>query len=189
MEQIRHTMQQMISVSDEEIRDFLSPCFVRAFKRQETISRPDTVPNEIYFINKGLVRVFVTDTQGTEHTVHFALENQFISDYSNFMQKQPSFYTLQALEDTEVVVLPRSAIDWGYKNLKEGDRMGRLIAEYYFIYQDNRIKNTYSRTPKQRYDSITDVFPNIHNRVPQHMIASYLGITSVHLSRLKKSTR
>ena len=65
--------------------------------------------------------------------------------------------------------------------------MGRLIAEYYFIYQDNRIQNNYFRTPKERYDNITQVFPNIHNRVPQHMIASYLGITSIHLSRLKKT--
>lgn len=64
--------------------------------------------------------------------------------------------------------------------------MGRLIAEWYFIYKDTRIKNLYALTPKERYDQITDVFPNIHNRVPQHMIASYLGITAVHLSRLKK---
>lgn len=102
------------------------------------------------------------------------------------MQKQPSLYSLQTLEETQVVVLPRSAIEWGYKNLMEGQKMGRLIAEFYFIYQDDRIKNTYARTPKQRYDNIEDVFPNIHNRVPQHMIASYLGITPVHLSRLKK---
>jgi hypothetical protein len=74
------------------------------------------------------------------------------------------------LEETEVVVLPRIAVEWGYKNLKEGQKMGRLIAEYYFIYQDDRIKNLYVRTPKQRYDSITKVFPSIHNRVPQHMI-------------------
>jgi hypothetical protein len=90
------------------------------------------------------------------------------------------------LEETQVVVLPRSIIEWGYNNLIEGQKMGRLIAEYYFIYQDSRIKNLYIRTPKQRYDSITEVFPNIHNRVPQHMIASYLGITPIHLSRLKK---
>jgi hypothetical protein len=86
-----------------------------------------------------------------------------------------------------VVVLPRPAIEWGYENLAEGQKMGRLIAEYYFIYQDERIKNMYIRTPKQRYDNITEVFPNIHNRAPQHMIASYLGVTPVHLSRLKKS--
>lgn len=179
----------MITVSEDELNDFLSQSITRTFKRQEIVSRPDVIPNEIFFINKGLIRVLITDNEGTEHTVHFALENQFISDYSNFMQKKPSFYTLQALEETQVVVLPRSAIEWGYKNLKEGDKMGRLIAEYYFIYQDNRIKNTYSRTPKQRYESITEVFPNIHNRVPQHMIASYLGITPVHLSRLKKASR
>ncbi len=186
MEQLKQVMQQMISISDEEIDSFLSRTIVKKFKKNAILSRPNDIPNEVYFISKGLLRVFVTDSAGVEHTVHFALENQFVSDYSNFMQKKPSFYTLQAIEETDVVVLTGSAIEWGYNHLKEGQKMGRLIAEFYFVYQDNRIKNMYVRTPKQRYDSITDVFPNIHNRVPQHMIASYLGIPPVHLSRLKK---
>ena len=187
MEQIRQVMKSMISISEEELNEFLSKAITKTFKRHEIISRPNAVPNEIYFINKGLIRVLITDNEGTEHTIHFALENQFIADYSHFIQKQPSLYSLQAVEETEVIVLPRSAIEWGYKHLREGQKMGRLIAEFYFIYQDDRIKNLYARTPKQRYDSITEVFPNIHNRVPQHMIASYLGITPVHLSRLKKA--
>jgi CRP-like cAMP-binding protein len=186
MEQIKEVMRRMIDVSDIELDKFLAQANTRTYKRQEIISRPNILPNEIYFIIKGITRVFVTDTEGNEHTIHFALENQFIADYSNFIQKQPSLYTLQALEETQVVILPRSAIEWGYNNLREGQKMGRLIAEYYFIYQDARIKNMYVRSPKQRYDSITEVFPNIHNRVPQHMIASYLGITPIHLSRLKK---
>jgi CRP-like cAMP-binding protein len=187
MEQIRQAMKQMIIVSEDELNAFLSQAFIKTFKRKEILSRPDAIPNEIFFINQGLIRVMITDNEGTEHTIHFALENQFIADYSNFIQKQPSLYSLQALEETQAVVLPRSAIEWGYKNLTEGQKMGRLIAEFYFIYQDDRIKNMFARTPKQRYDSITDVFPNIHNRVPQHMIASYLGMTPVHLSRLKKA--
>jgi CRP-like cAMP-binding protein len=187
MEQIRQAMKQMIQVSEDELNGFLSQAITKTFKRQELVSRPNVVPNEIFFINKGLIRVLITDNEGIEHTIHFALENQFIADYSHFIQKQPSIYSLQTLEETQAVVLPRSAIEWGYKNLADGQKMGRLIAEYYFIYQDDRIKNMYVRTPKQRYDSITDVFPNIHNRVPQHMIASYLGITPIHLSRLKKA--
>lgn len=187
MEQIRQVIKQMIDVSEDELKALLYQTFTKTFKRQETVSRPNSIPSEIFFINTGLIRIIITDNEGIEHTVHFALENQFIADYSNFMQKQLSPYALQATEETQVVVLPRSAIEWGYKNLKEGQKLGRLIAEYYFIYQDNRIKNLYARTPKQRYDSITDVFSNIHNRVPQHMIASYLGITPVHLSRLKKN--
>ncbi len=189
MEQLKEVIKQMIIISDDELNNFIGQTSLRTFKRKETVSQMNVIPNEIFFINQGIIRVLITDHEGTEHTIHFALENQFIVDYSNFIQKQPSFYTLQALEETQVVVLPRSVIEWGYINLKEGQKMGRLIAEYYYIYQDHRIKNTYSRTPKQRYDSITEVFPNIHNRVPQHMIASYLGISPVHLSRLKKSDR
>ena len=105
------------------------------------------------------------------------------------MLKRPSVYSLQALEDTSVIVMPRSIIEWGYQELREGDKLGRLIAEYYFFYQDTRIKNMFALTPKERYDSIAEVFPNIHNRVPQHMIASYLGITPVHLSRLKNQRK
>ena len=179
-------MRQMIEVSGPELNDFLCQTITKTFAKNEILSRPEVVPNEVFFINKGLIRVVISDRDGLDHTIHFALENQFIADYSNFIQKQPSLYSLQAIEETEVVVLPRPAIEWGYSHLRNGQKMGRLIAEFYFIYQDDRIKNLYSRTPRERYDGIAQVFPNIHNRVPQHMIASYLGITPVHLSRLKK---
>lgn len=187
MEQIKQVMRQMINVSEGELNDFLREAITKTFKRQELLSQPVSIPNEIFFINKGIIRVLITDNEGTEHTIHFALENQFIADYSNFIQQKPSLYSLQALEETHVVILPRASIESGYHHLIEGQKMGRLIAEYYFIYQDDRIKNNYVRTPKQRYDSINEVFPNIHNRAPQHMIASYLGISPIHLSRLKKS--
>lgn len=186
MEQIIQAIRNMINIPENELNEFLGSCFLRTYRRKEMLSQPLKVPDQIFFINSGIVRVVITDSKGAEHTIHFALEGQFIADYSCFMQRQPSFYSLEALEDSEVVVLPRSAIEWGYQNLTEGDKLGRLIAEFYFIYQDNRIKNQYIRTPKERYDSITEVFPDIHNRAPQHMIASYLGITPVHLSRLKK---
>ncbi|MCR9015572.1 Crp/Fnr family transcriptional regulator [Aquiflexum gelatinilyticum] len=187
MENLRQAMRQMIDISEQELEVFFGKIFSKTFKRQEILSAPGIVPDEIFFIVKGMVRVVVTDHAGTEHTVHFAMENQFIADYTSFLTNQDSIYTLQALEETTVVVLPREAVYWGYENLKEGQKMGRLIAEFYFVYQDTRVRNMYSRTSKERYDSISEVFPGIHNRVPQHMIASYLGITPVHLSRLKKA--
>lgn len=187
MEPIRQVIQQMIQVTEEELDNFLSQTTTNVFKRNELISHSETVPHDIFFLNKGLIRVLITDNQGAEHTVHFAMENQFIADYSNFILEQPAMYSLQAIEETEVVVLPRSAIEWGYTHMREGQKMGRLIAEFYFIYKDDRIKNMYLRTARERYENITEVFPLIHSRVPQHMIASYLGITPIHLSRLKKA--
>jgi CRP-like cAMP-binding protein len=186
MEQIRHAIKNLISISEDELNSLTSKFTSRTFKRNEITSLPNSILNEVYFVNTGLVRIIITDNKGKEHTLHFAMENQFIADYPSYLLKQPSIYTLQAVEETQVVVLSRSAIEWAYKNLKEGQKLGRLIAEFYFIFQDDRVKNLYVRSPKQRYDCITTLFPNIHNRVPQHMIASYLGISPVHLSRLKK---
>lgn len=187
MNAISQAIGKMISISEKELNHFLIQTTVRLFKPQEILNKPGKITNDIYFINKGILRTVISDREGIEHTIHFALENQFVSDYSSFMLKTPSMSTLQALEHTEVVVIPRTAVDWGYANLNEGQKLGRLIAEFYFIYQDNRIINQYARTPKERYDAITDIFPNIHNRVPQYMIASYLGISPIHLSRLKKA--
>lgn len=185
-ESIGQVIKQMIQISDQELNSFRNLTSQKTFKRQDIISLPGRIPNEIYFIYKGLIRVLITDNEGNEHTIHFALENQFIADYSKFIQQKPAVYTLQSLENTQVIVIPRKAIEWGYEHLNEGQKLGRLIAESYFIYQDSRIENIYSKSPKQRFDCIEEVFPNIQNRVPQHMIASYLGITPVHLSRLKR---
>ena len=89
------------------------------------------------------------------------------------------------MEDVEVIVMPRKAIEWGYENMEEGEKLGRLIAEYYFTYLDTRIQHLYILSPIERYNLMSEIFSKIHNRVPQHMIASYLGITPIHLSRIK----
>jgi CRP-like cAMP-binding protein len=179
-------MRQMIDISDEEASTFVTQCRFQTFHPKDFLGRQGEVCSEIFFILKGTTRSLIVDHTGEEHTIHFSLENQFICDYTSFMLQTPATNSIQAIEETETVVLPRKVIDWGYKNLSQGDKMGRLIAEYYFIYFDNRLKNQYLFTPARRYENISKVFPSIHNRVPQHMIASYLGVSPVHLSRLKK---
>lgn len=186
MDQIKTVVRAMISITDDELRGLLQNCFVAQFNPKQFLSHQDKQCNEIFFIVSGLTRSLIVDHRGEEHTIHFSLENQFVSEYTSFMLKQPASNSIQALEKTTVVVLPRQSIEWGYANLQQGDRLGRLIAEYYFVYFDNRLKNQYIYSAAQRYENISRVFPDIHNRVPQHMIASYLGISPVHLSRLKK---
>jgi len=189
MELLIAAIRNMISIADGELTNFLRPCFAKKFYAKEFLSKQGEISNEIFFITKGITRSTIIDHAGEEHTIHFSPEYQFVADYTSFMLRSPATNSLQAIEDTEVVVLPRQAIEWGYKHLSQGDKMGRLIAEYYFIYFDNRLKNQYVFTPALRYENISKVFPNIHNRVPQHMIASYLGVSPVHLSRLKKELR
>lgn len=189
MKSIEQAIRQMIVISETEMAAFTSLCKKKIFKKKEILSKDDRLINEVYFIEKGIIRVKIEDLEGKEHTTHFAIENQFIADYNSFLTGQKSRYQLQALEETTVIVLPKMAIEWGYSNLKEGQKMGRLIAEYYFTYLDTRIQHLYTLSPRERYDLMSEIFPNIHNRVPQHMIASYLGISPVHLSRIKKPAR
>ncbi|MEL7118149.1 MAG: Crp/Fnr family transcriptional regulator [Bacteroidota bacterium] len=186
MENFKTAIRQMISISDEEAEKFMSLCYYKKFKKKTLLSEDEKFIEEVYFVKKGIIRVKIDDNEGREHTTHFAVENQFIADYNAFLTGEKSSYQLQAMEDTEVIVLPKKAIEWGYEHLSEGQKLGRLIAEFYFIYLDTRIQHLYTLSPKQRYNLMNDIFPNIHNRVPQHMIASYLGITSVHLSRIKR---
>lgn len=186
MELLEKAVKQMISLTPAEADQFMAFCYRKAFKKKAILSDDDNFIDEVYFIEKGLLRVKITDLEGREHTVHFAMENQFIADYNAFITQKKSRYQLEAMEATEVIVLPRAATEWGYVNMKEGEKLGRLIAEYYFVYLDTRIQHQYTLSPIERYNLMNDIFPNIHNRVPQHMIASYLGITPIHLSRIKR---
>ena len=177
----------MIKISEEEAEKFMGLCYRKSFKKKYLLSDDDEYINEVYFIEQGILRVKIVDLEGKEHTTHFAIENQFIADYNAFLTQKKSRYQLEAMENTRVVVIPRTAIEWGYTNLREGEKLGRLIAEYYFIYLDTRIQHLYTLSPIERYRLMSEIFPNIHNRIPQHMIASYLGITPIHLSRIKKN--
>ena len=187
MKTLKNAIKEMINISEEEADSFMSFCYRKSFKKKSLLSDDDRFIDEVYFIEKGILRVKIVDLEGREHTSHFAIENQFIADYNAFLTQKKSRYQLEAMEDTDVIVLPRKAIEWGYENLTEGQKLGRLIAEYYFIYLDTRIQHLYTLSPIERYNLMSEIFPNIHNRVPQHMIASYLGITPIHLSRIKRN--
>ena len=186
METLHTAISEMINISQEEARSFMAKCYRRTFKKKELLSENYKIIDEVYFIEKGIIRVKIYDLNSTEHTIHFAIENQFIADYRAFLTREKSRYQLEALEQTEVIVLSKEAIEWGYQSLEEGEKLGRLIAEFYFTYLDTRIEHLYTLSPMERYELMNQIFPNIHNRVPQHMIASYLGITPIHLSRLKR---
>ena len=163
MEILKGTLSQLISISEDEAKDFIARCYCRKFKKKEILSEDYKIIDEVYFIEKGIIRVKIYDLNGTEHTIHFAIENQFIADYRAFLTREKSRYQLEALEPTEVIVLPKEAIEWGYKSLKEGQKLGRLIAEYYFTYLDRRIEHLYTLSPIQRYELMNQIFPNIHN--------------------------
>lgn len=148
-----------------------------------------SICKEVYFVNKGLLRIYFLDANGEERTFHFSIENTFAADYESLLKQLPSSYTIQAMEDTEVVIMSYEMLHSGYTILRNGEKLGRLLTEEYFFIFSDKIKAIYTQTPLERYNTLKTKFPSIFQRVPQHYIASYLNITPVHLSRLKKSDK
>lgn len=187
MEGLRRFVRSLVSATDDELDGFLSRCRTATYSRRAYLSRSGDRVDEVYYVHIGLVRMALVDAKGLERTHYFAYDGRIFGEYSSFIMGSPASSDLQALEKTEVVVIPSAAITWSHANMANGERLGRLIAEQYFVYKDMRLQGMLSLPPKVRYEQLTTVFPNVHARVPQHMIASYLGITPEYLSRLKKA--
>lgn len=184
---IHHVISSLIEINDEEWTFYSSMLREKEFKKKEIILVEGSICKEVFFVNKGLLRVFFVDNKGEEKTFHFALENTLATDYKSLLKGIPSNYSIQAMEDTQVVIMSLEMVQEGYKKLRNGEKLGRLLAEHYFFLFNEKIQSIYTETPLERYDNLTTSFPNIFQRVPQHLIASYLNISSVHLSRLKNS--
>ena len=187
LEKIKKVISHYIEISNEEWMSYSSKFQVKEIMKKEIILSQGDICRDVFFVVDGLLRVFFVDNNGEEKTFHFSFENTFSADYESFLKKIPSNYSIQALEDTTIVLMSFEMLHDGYKILANGEKLGRLLAEeYFFIFNDN-IQAIYTQSPIVRYNNLIKKFPNILQRIPQHYIASYLNISSVHLSRLKNS--
>jgi CRP-like cAMP-binding protein len=146
--------------------------------------------DHIGFIVNGSVRYYhIKD--GTEITGYFSFENDFVSSYKSYVTRTPGTGYIQALEQTEFAII-------SYNNLEQMlnhpllaykmERFGRLVAEHYICCYEDRISSFILETPEERYLKMLKTDPDIMQRVPQHYVANYLGITPVSLSRIRKRT-
>ncbi len=189
IEIVKAIVRSYIELSEEEFNIFYSRCVTRVYKKGELLLKAGTPCNAVFFIKKGSIRYFSLDKNQKEKTFNFVFENHVAADASSITTKEPSFYNIQALEKTEVIMAPVSLIDWSYENIKGAYKLGKILYQLFYVRLDVRIQYLNLGDPLAYYNKMDEIHPDIHNRVPQKMIASYLGITAVHLSRLKNERR
>ena len=187
IQNIKKVISNYIEISNEEWISYSSKFCVKEIEKKEIILSQGDICRDVFFVVDGLLRVFFVDNDGEEKTFHFSFENTFSADYESFLKKIPSNYTIQAMEDTTIVLMSYEMLHEGYKSLRNGEKLGRLLTEEYFFIFNDKIQAIYTQSPIERYNNLTEKFPNILQRIPQHYIASYLNISPVHLSRLKNS--
>ncbi|CAG5072490.1 hypothetical protein DYBT9623_04170 [Dyadobacter sp. CECT 9623] len=138
------------------------------------------------FVVKGFLRSFYVDSKGNDFTLHFAMEDWWISDSASFVREIPATRNIVALEPTTVLQLDKVSIEMLYRQVPVFERFWRIMNESACLAQDERILNAIMMSGAARYEALLSKYPGIEQRLPQRHIASYLGITPVFLSKIRK---
>lgn len=167
---------------DEDIiREIFTP---KSLKKNEYFLREGQHNQKAAFVCKGLVRYYVIKGD-EESTLEFTKENEFVADFPSFAQQGKSNQYIQAVEDCELLVASYDGIQRIYNELTNGHLIGRKVIEHRFIIMMNQLLSIYMHNPEQRYQHFIDQYSDIAQRIPQYLIASYVGIKPPSLSRIR----
>lgn len=158
---------------------------VRQYAKREHIVPLNGVNDVISFVVKGCVREYYLNEQTEEVVVWFGLEKDIAVSLPSFISQQPSHTAIQAIEPTKVIQVSRADLYQLYDQFHEIERLGRIIAEHYLMNSDAYIKELQTQNAAERYQHLMEQKPQILQRVPLSMVASFLGISGETLSRIR----
>jgi CRP-like cAMP-binding protein len=176
---------EKVPLSPEEetfIKQFLTPKKLR--KKQYFLQEGDTGKG-ICFVEKGALRAYVLDETGNEHITAFAFEGWTIGDLHSFMNEEPATLNIDALEDCELIVISKAAHDELLQKLPKYETYIRMLVTDAYIALQRRTTMMISLPLEERYIAFTQMYPTLFQRVPQHMIASFMGLSAETLSRVR----
>ncbi|MBS1772406.1 MAG: Crp/Fnr family transcriptional regulator [Bacteroidetes bacterium] len=171
-----------IEPSEQEL---ITSCF-KSFRLQkgQFFLESGKVDQYIGFINKGLVRYFVYKND-EEATFEFTKEGEFIADYQSFTNKVPSVQNIQAIEDCELLIINNNDLQRIFNTAKHGNLLGRIIIEHRFDVMVTQLLSIYMHSHEERYKKFIESYSELSQRIPQYLIASYVGVKPQSLSRMR----
>ncbi len=183
--QIIQNIKSLVSLNTAEEKAFLQILEVNKFKKKDFVLQEGQICNKITFVNYGCMRLFY-NIEGVENTIQFFFGDSWYTDYASFLTGQPTIENIQALENSEVVQVKKEDLYQLYDVMPIFDRVGRIFAEraYLSVSQLNQMKT--NEEPEIRYLNLLKTRPELVQQIPQHYIASYLGIKPETLSRIRK---
>ncbi|MFC6100146.1 Crp/Fnr family transcriptional regulator [Olivibacter domesticus] len=179
-------IDKKITLTKEE-ENKLTPFFIpKKYRKRQYVLQQGDICKYIAFVEKGMLRSFQVDDKGNEHVIQFAPEGWWIADNYSFLTGSPSSYDIDVLEDAEVLLITQTALEEMLQAIPVMERYMRILMQNSLISMQNRIACTLGSNAEERYQGVLKALPNIAQRVPQHMLASFLGITPETLSRVRR---
>ena len=174
---------QLTAEEQEQIKSYLT--FKKLRKKQYLLQEGD-VCKVIAFVEKGALRSYSIDDNSNERIIQFGLEGWLISDLYSFITEEPATYNIDAIEDSELVLISKSAHEELLQTMPKYETFTRLNMTGAYLAMQRRLTSIISASVEERYQDFIALYPHIAQRVPQHMIASYMGLTPETLSRIRK---
>ena len=185
-ELILKNIARHVALSPEEVEGFTSILQPKKLRRRQYLVQAGDPCRYECFLNKGCMRQYYVGPNGQEHTIMFAVEDWWFSDMYGLITGNPSLTNIDALEDSELLLIERTAFENMLLKIPKMERFFRIILQRSMITQQLRIIENISLSAEDRYRRFVERYPLLEQRLPQKHIASYLGITPESLSRIRR---
>lgn len=183
---LKENIAKHIILTEEETRQFCDLFTQKKFKRKEFFLREGQVCLYEGFVTAGLFRVYHADCNGVEQVLYFAAEDWWITDIDSFTNQKPSELNIQALEDSEILLISKKDKDFAFETLPRIEKLFRIMTQKTHVALQRRMIDNLGKTADQRYEDFIHRYPQLYNRLSNIQIAAYLGISHEFLSKIRK---
>ncbi len=182
----KNNISQHITLSEDESAQFYSLFQKKIIKKRQFLLREGEIFKFEGFEIKELLKPFNIDSDGIEQILNFATEDWWITDIDSFTNELPSQLNIEALEDSEVLIISKKDKEFAYKNLPKIEKLFRVMTQKTHVALQRRMIDNLSKTADKRYTDFIEKYPQLYQRLTNVQIAAYLGISHEFVSRIRK---
>ncbi len=179
------SVKEHISITNEEF-EFCKTLFIpKKLRKRQYLLQEGDICRHTAFVEKGMLRTFTVDDKGNEPILQFSMEGWWVTDLYSYLTDEPSRYNIEALEDCELLLITKPSWNILLEKVPAFERYFRILIQNNLIATQRRLISSLTESAEEQYTKLVATFPTCLQRVPQHMIASFLGITPETLSRIR----
>ena len=186
LENFFNKLSKEITLTEADKAIFRQHVIVKKLRKRQYLLQDGEICKSVAFVSKGMLRSYLVDEKSNEHIIQFAPEGWFISDLYSFITEDYSNLNIDAIENSELVLMNKTAHVYLEKAVPDFFKFNYMQYRGAYIALQKRLTDMFTLSTEEKYTKLLNIYPDIMQRVPQHMIASYLGLTPETLSRVRK---